>query len=124
MNLVTVMKRIFSPFLLLLFTVAVTDAFAVADYLTRDLKCPKCKMKIENKGACPCCLKKKPPKTAIIHDPCADEDGDLTLHLDRLSAVIIDANGFLPVFTAILLTPADSHLVGTFADIPYPPPRN
>jgi hypothetical protein len=124
MNHVSVMKRIFAPFLLLLFTFAMTDAFAIADYLTRDLKCPKCKMKIENKGACPCCLKKKPPKTAIIHDPCADEEGDLTLHFDRLSAVLISVTHFIPVYTAILSVSADSHLVGTFTDIPYPPPRD
>lgn len=118
------MKRIFAPFLLLLFTFAMTDAFAVADHLTRNLQCPKCKMKIENKGACPCCLKKKPPKTAIIHDPCADEEGDFTLHFDRLSAVLIDNTDFLPVLTALLPIPADSPVAGTFADIPYPPPRH
>ena len=123
MNQATVMKRIFAPFLLLLFTFAMTDAFAVADHLTRDLKCPKCKMKIENKGACPCCLKKKPPKTAIIHDPCADEEGDFTIHFDRLSAVLSPIAHFTPVFTAILPVPTHSRLVGTFADIPYPPPR-
>lgn len=81
-------------------------------------------MKIEAKGACPCCLKKKPTKTSNIYDPCADEEGDFTIHFDRLSAVLSPITHSVPVYTAIPPVPTYSIPAGTYADIPYPPPRN
>lgn len=118
------MKRAFAPFLLVFLAFATTDAFAVADYLTRELKCPKCKMKIEQRGVCPCCLKKKIPKTSFIHDPCADEDGDLTLHFDRVHAVFTLLAGMS--YTATHTTLAAEHLSysETISDLPSPPPRH
>lgn len=116
------MKKIASILISLLFFASAIDALQLASHWTGDLKCPRCKMKMQKADDCRC-HKKKPPQTTIIHDPCADEEGDFTIHFDRLSAVLSPITHFVPVYTAILPVPTYSRLVGTFADIPYPPPR-
>lgn len=93
------MKRLFAIVFLLFFAGTITDSFALTAHLTREYKCPRCKMKMERKGDCPC-HKKKPTPRPVIHDPCGDDEGDFHISFDRLSAVLTLAEVPLTVIQA------------------------
>lgn len=117
------MKRLVAILIALLFLSSATDAFGLTTYLTRELKCPRCKMKIEKKNGCPC-HKKKPTARPVINDPCGSDEGDFHITFDRFPSFVASAE--------ILLTPAAPAFgllsildrTGINAETPHPPPRS
>lgn len=81
------MKKLAAIAITFIFLASATDAVPLAGYWSAEYKCPRCKMKMERKGDCPC-HKKNRTTRAIIHDPCGDNEGDFHISFDRLSAVL------------------------------------
>lgn len=116
------MKRLFSAFFILFFIGMLTDAFALAGHLTRELKCPRCKMKIEKKNGCPCHKKKATPNP-VIHDPCGDDEGDFHVGFDRFQNFRASADVFLTSLVAVFEFIQIPTYTGIPSEIPHPPPR-
>jgi len=117
------MKRLLTGFIFIFFALATTEVFSIVNHLTVEVKCPKCKMTIAKKGPCPCCHKKKSVKKVFLHDPCAESDDTIAIHFDRLVSTFAAVAHVAPISATIFINPTNAVLVGTFVDIPYPPPQ-
>jgi len=117
------MQRLLATAFVALFALTISEAIPMATHAFVEVKCPKCKMKIEKKGACPCCHKKKPGNHAVIYDPCADEDGDYTIHFDRVQAVTATLAAVHPQFISAIVHAVEPLLVAVVPETHSPPPR-
>ncbi|MBS0617100.1 MAG: hypothetical protein JSR44_02875 [Spirochaetes bacterium] len=117
------MRRLLATAFLVLFALATSEAVPMATHAFVEVKCPKCKMKIEKKGACPCCHKKKPGNHAVIYDPCADEDGDYTIHFDRVNAVTTTLAAVHPHFISAIVHTSEPMFLALMPETHSPPPR-
>ena len=116
------MKKLAAIMITFIFLASATDAVPLAGYWSAEYKCPRCKMKMERKGDCPC-HKKNRTARAIIHDPCGDNEGDFHISFDRIQGVVA-FEAFMPAaFANTSIVLSHNFHSGITTDIPQPPPR-